>query len=256
MMKVQENIFFNEFSSGDLYLPSSVKNCDIAVLLIHGGGWTDMDKQDVQGIAEFLCGELSLRVFNINYRMNRQASWPGCGDDCLAAAEFLLNGNIRECLCRKLLIIGPSAGGHLALMTGLRLPEQKVAGIVSISGIADIEADFSAHPERYKCLSGSENPSEKDLRPASPSDYLTASAPPILCTHDNDDNVVPVSSSCNFVKKAKACGMNVRLYTYRKPENGYSHRIWIPGSDPHKLYRDIEEEISGFIAEIISDTEK
>ena len=30
-------------------------------------------------------------------------------------------------------------------MTGLRLPEQKVAGIVSISGIADIEADFSAH---------------------------------------------------------------------------------------------------------------
>ena len=74
MMKVQENIFFNEFSSGDLYLPSSVKNCDIAVLLIHGGGWTDMDKRDVQGIAEFLCGELSLRVFNINYRMNRQAS--------------------------------------------------------------------------------------------------------------------------------------------------------------------------------------
>ena len=37
MMKVQENIFFNEFSSGDLYLPASVKNCDIAVLLIHGG---------------------------------------------------------------------------------------------------------------------------------------------------------------------------------------------------------------------------
>ena len=38
MMKVQENIFFNEFSAGDLYLPASVKNCDIAVLLIHGGG--------------------------------------------------------------------------------------------------------------------------------------------------------------------------------------------------------------------------
>ena len=53
-----------------------------------------------------------------------------------------ISGNV---CAGNFLIIGPSAGGHLALMTGLRLPEQKVAGIVSISGIADIEADFSAH---------------------------------------------------------------------------------------------------------------
>ncbi|MBR3648978.1 MAG: hypothetical protein IKN52_01890, partial [Victivallales bacterium] len=36
-------------------------------------------------------------------------------------------------------------------------------------------------------------------------------------------------------------------YYYEKEETGYSHRIWIPGSSPHRLYPEIEAAIASFI---------
>ena len=116
---------------GDLYLPERVSTDTPVALTIHGGGWASMDRTSFAGVAEFLCG-LGFAAFNINYRLLDRGPWPLCGDDCLRAADFVLNGTFPEldgCDRRRLFIIGASAGGHLALMTGLRLPEEKVSGI-------------------------------------------------------------------------------------------------------------------------------
>ena len=137
---------------GDLYLPDSVNSRTRAALLIHGGGWSALDKSSFAGVALYLCQDLGMAVYNINYRLCGQAPWPACGDDCLEAGTFFLNASIPdfEGFDRsRIVIVGASAGGHLALMTGLRLPAERVAGIVSISGIADIRSDFSLHPDRY-----------------------------------------------------------------------------------------------------------
>ena len=247
IMNVYEDIFFTSVSAGDLYLPEQVSG-DAVVLLIHGGGWCSMDKKDVRGIAEFLCGEIGLPVFNINYRLTRESPWPACGDDCLSAANFLLDGKLPGVLCKKLLVVGVSAGGHLALMTGLRLPREKAAGIVSISGIADMEPDCKLAPCRYKEFFGREDFSKEDLLAASAMGLLSADAPPVFCTHDIDDVVVPFGSVKNFQEAGHAIGMDISLYAYQRPGDEWSHHIWIPGSEPHKLYRDLEEKIAGFIA--------
>ena len=76
---------------------------------------------------------------------------------------------------------------------------------------------------------------------------LSADAPPVLCTHDIDDVVVPLGSVKNFQEAGHAIGMDISLYAYRRPGDEWSHHIWIPGSEPHKLYRDLEEKIAGFI---------
>jgi acetyl esterase/lipase len=233
---------------GDLYLPSK-KTSNYPILLIHGGGWGAMDKDGVCGIAQFLCDELGYPVYNINYRLCGTNAWPAGGDDCLEAAKFLLNSSIEEfsSLNRdKIIIIGASAGGHLALFAGLQLPNEKVAGIVSISGISSIIPDYKMSPARYKNLLGQE-PTLVLLAQLEPIQFLTKNSPPILLTHEYNDNVVPIATPIEFCKAAKEVGFTPKTFFYQKEETGYSHRIWIPESSPHKLYRDIELEIKKFL---------
>ena len=236
----------------DLYLPDRVSEANFAVLTIHGGGWSSMTKEKFEGVARWLCEDLGLPVCNTNYRLTREAPWPACGDDCLTAAKYLL-ADARvpgDSAKRKLFVVGGSSGGHLALMTGLRLPPEQVAGVVSISGIADLNADRCLTPGRYSGLFGHE-PDENEIRAASPSMYLNPDSPPILCTHEHHDNVVPIRSAQVFLDAVRRNGTVGESFFYDKAETGYSHRIWIPDSEPHRLYPEIEAAIAAFIARCI-----
>ncbi len=238
---------------GDLYLPDAVTPRTKAALLIHGGGWSALDKSSFAGVALWLCGELGMAAYNINYRLCGQAPWPACGDDCLEAGNFFLNAGIPEFQGfdrSRIMVIGASAGGHLALMTGLRLPPERVAGIVSISGIADMDADRAVRPDRYESLFG-HVPSDDELKQAAPIACLSEWSPPVLCTHERHDNVVPIESAKRFLEDVRARGTVAEEYFYDKDETGFSHRIWIPDSTPHKLYPDIEEQIASFIRRVM-----
>ena len=209
---------------GDLYLPKQPDNAPVA-LTIHGGGWSAQDKSSFCGVAEFIAS-LGWAVFNINYRLTSIVPWPACGDDCLAAAKFLLDGKEPEFAGldrRKLLICGGSAGGHLALMTGLRLPPERVAGIISISGIDELTSDYALHTARY--------------------------CPPVLLTHWDDDQVVPVECARRFRDRGRALGCRVDYYEYSTVDEG--HGIWIPNSMPHRLYPHLEKELARFIKSVL-----
>ncbi len=256
-MQVINHISYNDEHGfrglGDLYLPDNVTPETKAALLIHGGGWCAMDKSSFAGVALWICSELGMVAYNINYRLCGQQPWPACGDDCLEGANFFLNADIHEFQGfdrKRIVVIGGSAGGHLALMTGLRLPTERVAGIVSISGIADMDSDRAMNPTRFKNLFGHE-PSEDDLKQAAPITYHTKQSPPILCTHDRKDNVVPIESAKVFLSGIRANGGIAEEYFYIHEETGISHRIWIPDSTPHKLYPDIEEQIAKFIGRVM-----
>ena len=238
----------------DLYIPKEKLEENVAALVIHGGGWSGMAKENTEGIALWLCEELGLPVCNTNYRLCGDAPWPACGEDCLAAARFSLettefsaSGNKGG---RRLIVIGGSSGGHLALFTGLRLPPEQVACVISISGIADLPSDMEFSPRRYQCLF-SHLPNEDELHDAAPATYLGQDSPPILCTHDWNDNVVPIRSAQLFLDAVHKNGTVGKAFFYIKPETGYSHRIWIPDSSPHKLYPEIENAISAFIQECL-----
>ena len=161
-MELCYNPAAGERGLGDLYLPEHPEHAPVA-LTIHGGGWSAQDKSSFCGVSQFIAS-LGWAVFNINYRLTTIAPWPACGDDCLMAAKFLLDGEVPEFAgldrC-KLLICGGSAGGHLALMTGLRLPPNRVAGIISISGIDELTSDFALHSFRYEPFFGGEPTEEK-----------------------------------------------------------------------------------------------
>ncbi len=236
---------------GDLYLPADVRPDTPVVLTIHGGGWGGGDRYSWSGVAEYFRNDLGFAAFNIEYRLVKKGPWPLCGNDCLAAAKYLLSDAFQKkhgLSCKKIWVCGGSAGGHLALWTGLSLPPEQVAGIVSISGIGALAPDEKAHASRYVGLFG-HKPSAAELAAASPISLVTPKAPPIFCSHATVDGAVPFEAEKAFVEACRKAGVKTEFYVYEKRDSG--HSIWIPGSKPHKLFPDIEAAITKFVKEAL-----
>ena len=236
-----------KFGLGDLYLPEKSSPETPVVLAIHGGGWSALDRYSWSGVAEFFWRDLGCAVFNIEYRLASAANrWPACGNDCLKAANWLFSDDFRNRVGfspKRIYICGGSAGGHLALWTALNLPPEKVAGAISISGIADAEPDRAAHPGRYRWMIGDGMPEVNPLKMIKPN------GPRLLLTHAVGDKVVPVKSERNFAAAYQAAGNVAEVFEYpcdiRSGLTG--HCIWIPGSKPHRLIPEIEARIAKFI---------
>ena len=116
---------------GDLYLPDTVSAETPKLLLVHGGGWHSAKYQrgTLADEAE-LFRRAGYAVYNIDYRLAPAAPWPEIGDDCLAAARRFVAcegmPQLAPAAGKPVFVLGASAGGHLALMTGLRLPRKDV----------------------------------------------------------------------------------------------------------------------------------
>ena len=250
-MKIIPKLEYAPGLQGDFFMPGgqAPDGGFPAALLIHGGGWTAMDRHAVRGIADFLA-ENGFAVFNIDYRLAPQHRWPAGLDDCKAAARWLI-GSSYPIDTGKIFIVGGSAGGHYALMTGLTLPRGTICGIVSISGIDDVFVDSEFAPRRYGYLLG-KSPERNDLLGLNPAEYHTADAPPILCTHWRKDQVVPFSECAAFEQVVVKNGGRICVYSYEYDRHCEGHDIWIPGSSPHRLYPDLEAVIAGFMKAVIA----
>lgn len=233
---------------GDLYLPECPDGAP-AALVIHGGGWHAMDKHGLAGVAEFMA-ELGYGAYNVNYRLLGDAPWPACGDDCLAAARFLLNAE-HEAMTpldrSRLVIIGGSAGGHLTLMTGLRLEPKRVRAMVNIAGPADMRIHVKRDDANAFCTAffGTADVTEDMLLDASPVHHVRRGAPPLLCVHSVNDTLVPIVHSERMIEMYEKVGARAELHAYDGP--GDKHGIWIEGTDPHRLLPHLEEAIAGFL---------
>lgn len=253
-------------NTGDLYLPDAPapEAGYPAVLLIHGGAWTSMERSAMGGVAEFLCRE-GFAVFNIDYRLAPGDPWPRGFEDCKAALAHLAGpmAAVFPLDRKKVFVIGASSGGHYALLTGLSAEPGTVAGIVSVSGIADVFPDYELRPGRYEQLFGFP-PSPEELKKIDAREYYYDGAPPVLCTHYRYDAVVPFDSARNFAEEAERRGGNITFYGYDYGRRDQGHGIWIPGtsydrgrraSEPAKgpyreLYPDLEQVILFFLRNV------
>ena len=237
---------------GDLYLPPKAGKDTPVVLCIHGGGWVAGDRQSWAGVAEFFAADLGFAAFNVEYALAKEGTrWPACGNDCVAAAKWLLSddGSKATGLApEKIWICGGSSGGHLSLWTLVNLPANAVAGVVSISGIGRPDDDCRLHPSRYAALFG-RKPSVKDLRSMDPCAFAKPGMAPVLCTHAAVDTVVPISTHKAFAKAWRAAGNECEFVEYPcDVQRGlYGHCIWTPNTEPRRLIPALEAAIRDFV---------
>lgn len=210
---------------GDLYLPESANPALPVVVLIHGGGWKDslglayMENQ-ARDLASF-----DVAVWNIEYRrVDSGGGWPTTVADVCDAVDHLaevsaqLGGRLD---LRRVLVVGHSAGGHLALWVAgrARLPSSlpgsrpvvPVAGCVSLAGVADLlMAERAGDRYVHDLLGGRPDGRRQRYIDASPVTHLPAGVP-VVCVHGREDKVVLPEQSESYVRAARRAGDPARV---------------------------------------------
>lgn len=109
-----------------------------ALILVHGGHWYGGDKQDWAATARWFADQ-GYAVFSINYRLNTDAPWPSQRDDTNSAISWIRqNAATFHVAPSRIVMLGSSAGGHLAAMAGTYAKgTDALRGVVALSPVAD-----------------------------------------------------------------------------------------------------------------------
>jgi acetyl esterase/lipase len=194
----------------DIYLPKNSKGKIPLVVFIHGGGWLSNDKYADIGYMKSTVSEIldsGFALVSIDYRFSTEAVFPAQMLDCNAAISFLVdNAEKYQLDMDRMVIMGFSAGGHLASMVGLAnnnnveafyLPgsnrDFKPKGVVDFYGPADLTlfpgANDANSPEGL--LIGAAPLDRPDLaKNASPISFIDENDPPFLIIHGEKDDLV------------------------------------------------------------------
>lgn len=199
----------------DVYMPrqTSAASPTPTVIYIHGGGWMGGDKSaSIFQLLPYL--EMGLAVVNVDYR-GGHATAPAAVKDCRCALRWVIrNASKYNFDVNKLVVTGESAGGHLALTTGI-LPssaslddecagreELKVAAIINWYGVTDVVdllEGVNQQPFAVRWLSSLPNAKEI-AQQVSPLRYVRPGLPPILTIHGDADRVTPYNHAVRLHK--------------------------------------------------------
>ncbi|WP_462381364.1 alpha/beta hydrolase [Pseudomonas sp. Marseille-QA0892] len=113
------------------------------VLDFHGGGWVIGNAQMNDDMNIALVKDCSVAVVSVDYRLAVSTPVEGLMEDCLSAARWLLGNDCEEFAGLPVIIVGESAGGHLAAATLLALKDwpsllSRVKGAVLYYGVYDL----------------------------------------------------------------------------------------------------------------------
>jgi acetyl esterase/lipase len=185
----------------DLRIPKT-RGPHALAINIHGGFWRA--KYDLSH-AGHLCAALTAKgvaTANAEYRRvgNPGGGWPGTFSDVRAAYRFLLQcGRKYELDTRRVIVMGHSAGGQLALCLAARALDIKAA--ISLAGVVDLHRAYTLHLSNdavVEFLGGTPAEVSDRYRKADPM-YLAITAPQRLI-HGAADDVVPPRFSSDYVR--------------------------------------------------------
>ncbi len=180
---------------GDLYLPDREASGDLrpAVLLIHGGGWSEPERRfQMASIAEKLAAR-GYVVFNTTYRLSPTWTWPAAVNDLRQALRWMVSeSGERGIDPDRLATFGYSAGGHLAALLGLDPgPDQpEVKAIVAGGAPSDLTL-YEGGALVPQFMGGSREEKPDAYRLASPVNHVDAGDPPVFLYHAANDHLVP-----------------------------------------------------------------
>jgi acetyl esterase/lipase len=211
---------------GELRLPSGPGPHPVAIVL-HGGCWlAAYDLGYVSGLAAALA-EAGVATWSVEYRRvgDEGGGWPGTLADVAAAADALRRiAPDHDLDLGRVVALGHSAGGHLALWLGARSglpaddPLRGVAplplrGVVGLAAIPDLEAYAapSGCGAAVPGLLGGEPAAVRErLERASPAEMLPLGVRQVLVIGTLDP-IVPAQQANGYAAAARRAGDEVEI---------------------------------------------
>ena len=228
---VRPNIVYGTFNNYeaklDVYQRRDATGPQPTVVFFHGGGWI-LGTKEASTMSILPWMEMGWNIVNVEYRMARVSLAPAAVEDCLCALRWVdTHAKDMNFDLSHLVVTGESAGGHLALTTGMipasaGLDRQcpgggftsnniadlpKVAGIISWYGITDLNDMLGGPNLRTYAVEwfGSQPDQAAIAKRVSPLSYVRAGLPPILLIHGDADPIVPYSqATCWLSRRVEA----------------------------------------------------
>jgi acetyl esterase/lipase len=243
MQTIQYGAFIDQ--QADLYRPAAPR--PPVVCLLHGGFWRmPYGRDQMAAIATDLVAH-GLAVWNMEYRRlgAPQAAWPATMDDVAAGIDHLANlrvGDVDVNLDR-VIVVGHSAGGHLALWAAGRSharhttsPRVRIRAVVGLAPVADLAEAYDRKVGGdvvAELLGGTPSQYPDRLRASSPIEMLPLRVRQFII-HGSADDAVPIEHTRGYARAAAAAGDSVELLELP----GMGHMEYLdPCSEAHAVLR-------------------
>ena len=216
----------------DIYLPADRTESNTKVLvLIHGGGWASGDKSEFATAIPILKEKLPhYAIVNLNYRLANQTAnhFPTQENDIKQAMQYILDKTATYHISSDLVLLGTSAGAHLALLQAYKHTDQlKPKAVISFFGPTDMADMYNRQYNTYyqfalQLLVGG-TPATKPhvFRQTSPIYFVNRQSAPTLLLHGGKDGLVPPSQSKNLKEKLDKAGVPAELVIYPNEGHGW-----------------------------------
>ena len=223
----------------DVYMPPGHGAATPVAIIIHGGGWIAGKKEErVMEVMPYL--QMGFAAVNVEYRMADVSPAPAAVVDCRCALHWVIaNAKKYNFDVNRIVVSGGSAGGHLALTTGMltsaagfdrecwapddpvwkktggTAQDPHVAAIVNWFGITDVLDEIHGpNTKGYAVVWIGDQPNADEIaKRVSPINMVLKSNPPIITIHGDHDEVVPYSQAVRLKEELDKAGVPNQLYT-------------------------------------------
>lgn len=255
----------------DIYLPEKGDGPFPLLVHIHGGAFEVGDKREDHLEAYLDRIKHGYVVASLEYRFSGEAKFPAAPLDCREAIRYIRSHAKEYCVdVDRIAVIGGSAGGNLAAMVGMNVPNGAFPGEegrtgfscepevqvaidqfgpvrfetmqaqAKANGISKVFPDMEMAPEtRY--LGISPDKATKELLAASyPASYASERMAFLLILHGTQDRLVPCAQSEEFARGLRDAGFGHKVvYT---PLEGADHddKRFYKGENLNRVFDFIE----------------
>ena len=217
----------------DLYLPADSSPAAPVVIYFHGGGWYGGNRR-LAALAATDYRRHGFAVANVSYRLTSEGRAPAAIEDARCAVRWVAaNGAALGLDPSRIVTVGASAGGHVALMAALLREshgfdrgcpghDARAAATINWFGPTDLTR-LLAHPDARGFTAlwlGDSAASATFQARMSPVTHLRGDGPAIVTIHGARDPLVPVEQGRLLHERLAALGATHRLLV--EPEGVHS----------------------------------
>lgn len=215
----------------DIYLPAGRSpESTKSIVLIHGGSWHSGSKSDFAAYIDSFRKHLpDYAVFNLDYRLvSNQNLFPAPENDIKAAVDFITENAAEYGINKeKLVLLGASAGAHLALLQAYKHPDPKIKAVIDFFGPTDLTTMYQnpwhfVIPDLLKMVTGATPATNANIyQQSSPAQFVTSHSAPTLIFHGGNDYIVDISQSQLLKEKLEKAGAVHEMVVYPKEKHGW-----------------------------------
>ncbi len=217
-----------------VFLPPKGTETGTAVIICPGGGYGVLLTTREGSDAAKAFNKLGITAFVLKYRLPSDRIMVdkslGPLQDVQQAVKLVRQNAVQwRVKPDKIGVMGYSAGGHLASLSGTHFDDPKIDNkegtslrpdfMLLVNPVISFSDRIGHRGSRHNYLGVS--PSQEQVNYFSSELQVTKNTPPTFLVHTDGDPVVPVANSLEFYQALKASGIPAELHIYARGEHGF-----------------------------------